>query len=316
MIEAINLTKSFGENKAVDDLSFTVSPGRVVGFLGPNGSGKTTTMRMILGLMEPTQGSARVNGRSFRQFTAPMQEVGAVLDPSAIHPAMTARAHLSWLAKAGRISVKRVDEVLETVGLTEVAQRKVGAFSLGMRQRLGLASALLGDPATLLLDEPVNGLDPDGVLWVRNFMRGLAAEGRTVFVSSHLMHEMEETADRVVVIGRGRLIADKDMDEIIQSGSGGHVLVASPQAPLLTTVLTDAGAKVEHDTEKPSEAAEGRVVVRGLDAASIGELAARYNITLHELAPRAVTLEDMFMELTHDSATYTAAPTEGQKSRS
>ncbi|MBB4935533.1 ABC-2 type transport system ATP-binding protein [Lipingzhangella halophila] len=311
MIEVADLTKRFGRITAVERLSFTVPAGRVVGFLGPNGAGKTTTMRMILGLDHPTSGTVRVNGREFAQLDAPMREVGAVLDAGGIHPGMTARTHLRWLASAGRIPARRVGEVLDAVGLTEAAHRKVGGFSLGMRQRLGIASALLGDPATLLLDEPVNGLDPEGVLWIRTLMRDLAAEGRTVFLSSHLMNEMEETADRVVVIGRGHLVADMDIEEFLRRGSSGYVSVATPHLSLLTTALSEAGAAVEPAADGSRTASEERLAVRGLTAAQVGELAARYGITLHELTPQAASLEETFMELTRDSAQYTASGSVG-----
>ncbi|MFC4565300.1 ABC transporter ATP-binding protein [Nocardiopsis mangrovi] len=302
MIEVADLSKSYGASKAVDGLSFAAPSGRVTGFLGPNGAGKSTTMRMVLGLDHPTGGTALIDGRRYRDFAAPMREVGALLDSGAIHPGMTAAAHLSWLAHAGGIPRRRVAEVLETVGLADAARRAVKGFSLGMRQRLGLAGALLGDPATLILDEPVNGLDPEGVRWIRTLMRGLAAEGRTVFVSSHLMSEMADTADRVVVIGRGRLIADMETDELLRRGSGGHVRVASPHGALLATLLADAGLAVER---AEGGAGDGALMVRGAEAARVGDLAARYNITLHELTQHRASLEDVFMELTGDKSDHT-----------
>ncbi|MFC3998937.1 ABC transporter ATP-binding protein [Nocardiopsis sediminis] len=298
MIEVAELSKSYGRAKAVDKLSFTAPSGRVTGFVGPNGAGKSTTMRMVLGLDRPSGGTALINGRRYRDFPVPLREVGALLDAGAVHPGMTATAHLSWLAHAGGIPHRRVAEVLDTVGLADAAHRKVKGFSLGMRQRLGLAGALLGDPATLILDEPVNGLDPEGVRWMRTLMRGLAAEGRTVFVSSHLMSELADTADRVVVIGRGRLIADMATEELIRRGSGGHVRVASPHAALLATLLTDAGLAVEQ------AGGDDALTVRGADAAQVGDLAARYNVTLHELTSHRASLEDVFMELTRDSADH------------
>lgn len=296
MIEVRGLSKRYGGTMAVDGLSFDVVPGVVTGFLGPNGAGKTTTMRLILGLDRPSAGSATVGGVSYRTLPAPMREVGALLDPKALHPGRTARAHLRWLARAGRIPERRVEEALDLVGLTDVAGERVGSFSLGMHQRLGIATALLGDPATLLLDEPVNGLDPEGILWVRTMLRNLAAEGRTVFVSSHLMGEMQQTADRVVVIGRGRLVAELDVAELTEHTTGNRVKVVSPEREKLSALLSGRGAMVE-------EADDG-LLVAGMDAPSIGEISAANGIRLHELSRRQASLESAFMELTRDSVAY------------
>lgn len=254
-------------------------------------------MRMILGLDNPSAGTATVNGRRYRDLASPMREVGALLDPKALHPGRTAQAHLRWLARAGGTSPNRVEEVLDVVGLTDVAAKQVGSFSLGMYQRLGIATALLGDPATLLFDEPVNGLDPEGILWVRNLMRSFAAEGRTVFVSSHLMGEMQQTADRVVVIGRGRLVADVEVAELTESASGNQVRVLSPQPARLSELLSAEGASVESD-------ADGGLIVGSMDASHVGEIAAANGVRLHELTPRRVSLESAFMKLTHDSVAY------------
>ncbi len=304
MIEVRGLSKRYGETLAVDDLSFDVAPGVVTGFLGPNGAGKSTTMRMILGLDRPSAGSATLDGRSYRDLPAPMREVGALLDPKAVHPGRTARAHLRWLARAGGVPRTRVDEVLDLVGLAAVVDKRVGGFSLGMYQRLGIAAALLGDPGTLLFDEPVNGLDPEGILWVRGLMKDLAAEGRTVFVSSHLMGEMQKTADRVVLIGRGRLIADVDVSELTGRGSANRVKVVSPQSAELAALLAGEGAMVG---DAPDGAADGGLLVSGMEARRIGDVAAEHGIRLHELSPRRASLEDAFMELTHDSVSYRAS---------
>ncbi len=304
MIEVRGLSKRYGETLAVDDLSFDVAPGVVTGFLGPNGAGKSTTMRMILGLDRPSAGSATLDGRSYRDLPAPMREVGALLDPKAVHPGRTARAHLRWLARAGGVPRTRVDEVLDLVGLAAVVDKRVGGFSLGMYQRLGIAAALLGDPGTLLFDEPVNGLDPEGILWVRGLMKDLAAEGRTVFVSSHLMGEMQKTADRVVLIGRGRLIADVDVSELTGRGSANRVKVVSPQSAELAALLAGEGAMVG---DAPDGAADDGLLVSGMEARRIGDVAAEHGIRLHELSPRRASLEDAFMELTHDSVSYRAS---------
>ncbi|MGD9891417.1 MAG: ABC transporter ATP-binding protein [Dehalococcoidia bacterium] len=299
MIEVRSLSKRFGDTVAVDNLSFDIPPGVVTGFLGPNGAGKSTTMRMILGLDRPSGGDVTVNGRPYQDAPAPMREVGALLDAKAVQGGRSAEQHLRWLAQAGGIPRGRVGEVLDIVGLTDVAGKRVGGFSLGMYQRLGIAAALLGDPETLLFDEPVNGLDPEGILWIRNLMKRLAREGRTIFVSSHLMSEMEETAEHVLVIGRGRLIADMSMREFIQKSSGGHVRVVSPQMATLVPLLTGAGASV-------SDGANGALVVTELDAARIGDIAAEHGIALHELSPQSASLEAAFMELTRDSVDYHA----------
>jgi ABC-2 type transport system ATP-binding protein len=299
MIEARELTKRFGERTAVDHVSFTVQPGVVTGFLGPNGAGKSTTMRLILGLDRPSGGSVTVAGRPYDRLVAPVREVGALLDAKAIDGTRTARAHLSWLARAGGIGRRRVGEVLDLVGLSDVADRRAGGFSLGMSQRLGIAAALLGDPPVLLLDEPVNGLDPEGIHWARTLLRDLAAEGRAVLVSSHLMSEMETTADHVLVIGRGRLLADTSMAEFRQMGSGTHVRVVSPDAGRLRELLERAGATLSRD-------ADGALRVVGVDNVRVGELAARLGLRIHELTPQRASLEATFMELTHDSVEYRA----------
>ena len=298
MIEVRELSKHFGDTVAVDGLTFDIRPGVVTGFLGPNGAGKSTTMRMILGLDHPTAGSVQIDGRRFREAAAPMREVGALLDAGAVHGKRTARMHLRWLADAGGLPRGRVDEVLDQVGLSEVAHRRVGGFSLGMSQRLGIATALLGDPKTLLFDEPMNGLDPEGIRWIRTLLQQFAAEGRTVIVSSHLMHEMEETADHVLVIGRGRLIADTTIAEFTQRAAGNHVHVVSPDAAALCELLERAGARVS--------AANGddALAVNGLIAARIGDLAAEHGLRVHELTPRRASLEAAFMELTHESVEY------------
>ncbi len=297
MIEARGLTKRYGTTLAVDDLSFEVRPGQVTGFLGPNGSGKSTTMRMIMGLDHPSAGAVTVNGRSYGDLPRPLREVGALLEAKAIHPGRSAYNHLWFLAQTNGIPRSRVDEVLELVGLADVARRRAGAFSLGMGQRLGMAAALLGDPGVLLFDEPVNGLDPEGIRWVRNLLKALAAEGRTVFVSSHLMSEMALTADHLVVIGRGKLIADLPVQEFIAQSSRQYVRVRSPQAARLGEALRAAGASVVTEPD-------GSLSVTGLAMAEIGETAGRDQVVLHELSPQAASLEDAFMELTHDSVEY------------
>ncbi len=290
VIEVRELSKRYGDTVAVDGVTFDVRPGLVTGFLGPNGSGKSTTMRLILGLDRPTSGSATVHGRPYRELKAPLQEVGALLDAKAVHGSRSARLHLTWLAQAGGIPVRRVDEVLDLVGLSAVAGRKVRGFSLGMSQRLGLAAALLGDPGTLLLDEPVNGLDPDGIRQVRVLLRKLAAEGRTVLVSSHLMAEMEETADRILVIGNGRLAADTTLTELTRQHGGGHVRVVSPQPDRLAAVLTGLGGEVLPEFD-------GALDVTGLTGAQIGDAAAAAGVALHELTPARGSLEEAFLDL-------------------
>jgi ABC-2 type transport system ATP-binding protein len=296
MIVARGLTKRYPTALAVDDLTFTVRPGLVTGFLGPNGAGKSTTMRLILGLDRPTAGSVTVGGRPFADHRYPMYEVGALLDAGAVHPGRTARDHLWCLAQSNRIPRARVDEVLGIVGLDDVAGRRIGTYSLGMRQRLGIAGALLGDPAVLMFDEPVNGLDPEGILWIRTLFRALANEGRTVFVSSHLMSEMSLTADHVIVIGRGRLIVDAPMRELLVRGAA-RVSVRSPDAARLAALLVDAGARVESERD-------GALTVTDLTAETVGELAARHGVVLHELATHAASLEETFFELTNDSVEF------------
>jgi ABC-2 type transport system ATP-binding protein len=297
MIELQHLTKRYGAKTAVDDLTVTVRPGVVTGFLGPNGAGKSTTMRMVLGLDRPTSGTARVNGKRYAEHRAPLREVGALLEARALHPGRTARAHLTALAATAGLPRNRVDEVLELAGITAVADRRVGGFSLGMGQRLGVATALLGDPATVVLDEPVNGLDPDGVLWIRTLARRLAAEGRTVFLSSHLMSEMAVTADHLVVVGRGRLIADVDTAEFIESAGGESVRVRSPRAGELTRLLSADGVRIE-------SAEHGVLDVHGLGAPEIGDRALAAGIAVHELTVVRPSLEAAFMSLTRDEREY------------
>ena len=300
MIEARNLTKRFGTTVAVDDLSFDVKPGIVTGFLGPNGAGKTTTMRMILGLDRPNGGHVTIDGKRFRDLPVPLGEVGALLDPRAFHGGRTGYNHLLCLAQSNGLPARRVDEVLAIVGLETAAKRRAGGFSMGMGQRLGIAAALLGDPRILMFDEPVNGLDPEGIAWVRRLMRDLAAEGRTVFVSSHLMSEMALTADHVLVIGRGRLIRDESIADFIDSSSKASVVVRSPDSERLADLIGRDGGGVTNDNT-------GALVVTGLDAAAVGELAASEGIVLHELAPQRASLEEAFMELTQDSVEFHAS---------
>jgi ABC-2 type transport system ATP-binding protein len=297
VIEATGLTKRYGDKLAVDQLCFEVRPGVVTGFLGPNGSGKSTTMRMIMGLDLPNAGDATVNGRHFHDLAWPMHEVGALLEAKAIHPGRSARNHLLMLAESNRIGRRRVDEVLELVGLSEVANRRAGKFSLGMGQRLGIAAAMLGDPEVLLFDEPVNGLDPDGIRWVRTFLKSLAKEGRTVFVSSHLMSEMALTADEVVIIGKGRLIVQVSIDELLAQGSRQSVRVSSPDIGPLRSALEAEGAATSVEDD-------GSLTVRGKDHKEIGELAARLSVVLYELTPQTESLEEAFMELTESSIEY------------
>ncbi|MGI5340917.1 ATP-binding cassette domain-containing protein [Streptomyces sp. CA-181903] len=302
MIEVSGLTKRYGDRTAVDRLSFTVRPGRVTGFLGPNGAGKSTTLRLVLGLDAPTAGTATVDGVPFRRHSRGLRHVGALLDAGHVHGGRTAAAHLAALARSNAIPRRRVDEVLGEVGLTEVAHRRVGGFSLGMKQRLGIAAALLGDPPVLLFDEPVNGMDPEGVLWVRRLFRRLAAEGRAVFLSSHLMSEMENTADDLIVIGRGRLIAAEPLRDFAARGTHRAVTVATPQAAELSAVLTAAGATVERE----GSAAAPRLTVTGLPAARVGALAHEHRIRLDELTTRTASLEAAFMELTATATEYPA----------
>jgi ABC-2 type transport system ATP-binding protein len=293
------LTKRYGSTVAVDGLTFEVKPGIVTGFLGPNGAGKTTSVRLILGLDKATEGTVTVNGHSYRDKRAPMQEIGALIDPSAVHGGRSAYSHLLWQAQSGGLPRHRVDEVLESIGLTDVAGKKVGGFSLGMHQRLGIASALLGDPPVLLFDEPVNGLDPEGIQWVRSLMRRFADEGRTVFISSHMMSEMEQTADHVLVIGRGRLVADLPMDEFMQRSAHSHVKIVSLRAHDLIPHLEANGALVTNGTVN-------ELTVTGLDAPAIGAIAFEQGIPLNELSLQRASLETAFMELTHDSVEFRA----------
>jgi len=300
MIEANELTKRYGAKTAVDGLSFVVRRGVVTGFLGPNGAGKSTTMRMILGLDAPTSGDVLVAGRRYRELAAPLQEVGALLEARALHPGRSATNHLLALARTHGIPRSRVEEVLELVGLEEVAQRPAGTFSLGMGQRLGIATALLGDPATLVLDEPVNGLDPEGIHWIRNLLRSLAAEGRTVLVSSHLMSEMALTADHLIILGRGRLLADTPAEVFIAQASPPHVRVRSPQAARLRELLLRDGVTIDSTTPSVLD-------VSGLTSEEIGDQAAAEGITLHELCSQRASLEDAFMEFTRDAIEYGVA---------
>jgi ABC-2 type transport system ATP-binding protein len=302
MIEARGLTKRYGDTVAVDDLSFGVEPGRITGFLGPNGAGKTTTMRLILGLDHPTSGTVTVNGKPFAELAYAMREVGALLDAKAVHGGRSAYNHLLCLAETNNLPSRRVDEVLGLVGLTEVARKRSKGFSLGMGQRLGIAAALLGDPAILMFDEPVNGLDPEGILWIRNLMKALAAEGRTIFVSSHLMSEMENTADHLLVIGRGRLIADCTVPEFIAANSRQSVRVRTPQPAALSRVVAAAGGTVHED-------GDGLMVVNGLGVSQVGDLAFENSVRLHELAPAQASLEQAFMELTASSVQFHAGVT-------
>jgi ABC-2 type transport system ATP-binding protein len=298
VIEVERLTKRFGEQVAVDDLTFAVKPGVVTGFLGPNGAGKSTTMRMILGLDAPSSGSATVDGRAYRDLEAPLHEIGAMLEARAIHTGRSAYNHLLAMAQTHGLPRSRVDEVIELVGLERVARKRVGGFSLGMAQRLGIASALLGDPETLILDEPANGLDPEGIQWIRTLLKSLAAEGRTVFLSSHLMSEIALTADHVVVIGRGRLIADSSVAEIVaQASRNAAVRVRTPDAARLRTLLEADGVKV-------TSGERGVLEVQGLTSERIGAVAAQEGFVLHELTPQQASLEDAFMALTGDAVEY------------
>jgi ABC-2 type transport system ATP-binding protein len=296
VIEARNLTKDYGAKRAVDGLTFTVEPGVVTGFLGPNGSGKSTTMRLILGLDAPSRGEVTVNGRHYREHVAPLHEVGALLEARSVHTGRSAYNHLLALAQTHGIGRRRVHELIDLVGLHEVARKRAGQFSLGMGQRLGIATALLGDPQTVILDEPVNGLDPEGIHWIRNLLKGLAAEGRTVFVSSHLMSEMALTADHLIVIGRGRLIADTSVDEFVARASKRVVLVRSPELDRLQALLTGPGVEFA--------ARDGCVEVLGLAADEIGDLAAEHRIPLHELTPQQASLEEAFMEITRGDVEF------------
>ncbi|KUI27394.1 ABC transporter ATP-binding protein [Mycobacterium sp. IS-1742] len=298
MIELTGLTKRFGRVRAVDDLTCTVEPGVVTGFLGPNGAGKSTTMRMILGLDRPSAGTATVMGRPYREHRHPLRTVGALLDARQIHPTRTARSHLRWIAASNKLSDSRVDDVLGMVGLAEVAGKPAGAFSLGMSQRLGIAAALLGDPQVLLFDEPVNGLDPEGIRWIRTLMRDLAGEGRTVFVSSHLLAEMAQTADRLLVIGRGKLIAATTVGEFVNRAGLDTVRVRTPDRPRMCDALAAAGLS--------STIEDSAVLVHGASTEQVGELAARHGLTLHELSIQRASLEEAYMALTDQAVDFRA----------
>ncbi|MFJ3215483.1 ABC transporter ATP-binding protein [Kitasatospora sp. NPDC086801] len=305
MIELHNLTKRYGKTLAVDRLSFQVPQGVVTGFLGPNGAGKSTTMRMILDLDRPTSGRVTLDGKRYGQLSEPLKYIGALLEAKAVHPGRTARDHLLWLAQSNRIPTRRVDEVLNLVGLTPVARKRARGFSLGMGQRLGIASALLGDPEIVMFDEPVNGLDPEGILWIRNLMKRLATEGRTVFVSSHLMSEMAVTADHLVVIGRGRLLADLPMPEFIRRNSRSAVRLRTPHPERLLDVLSGAGLRPEPGPGGSYEVVDG-------DLARLGDLAATHGVVLHELSPQQASLEEAFMQMTADSVEYHAGDGPGR----
>jgi len=317
LIEARDLTKRFGDKVAVDHLTFSVAPGRVTGFLGPNGAGKSTTMRLVLGLDRPQGGTATIGGRTYSQLSKPLQTVGALLEARSVHTGRSARNHLLVLAQTQDLPARRVDEVLDLVGLRDVARKRAGGFSLGMSQRLGIAAAMLGDPKVLMLDEPANGLDPEGIRWIRTLMQHLASEGRTIFVSSHLMSEMAVTADHLIVIGRGKLIADSSTQEFIQRSSERSVLVRTPDGDRLRDLITAEGGTVRPEETGNGNGAEAlartdgvadkgvaSMVVTGLPAPRIGELAASASVVLHELAPRLASLEEAFMELTADSVEY------------
>jgi ABC-2 type transport system ATP-binding protein len=297
MIVAENLSKSFGAKRAVADVSFTVQPGKVTGFLGPNGAGKSTTMRMIVGLDRPTGGRVTVNGRPYAQLRSPLTEVGVLLDAKAVHTGRTARNHLRAMAATHGIPRARVDEVIELTGIGSVAGKRAGKFSLGMGQRLGIAAALLGDPHTLILDEPVNGLDPEGVRWVRQFVRHLAAEGRTVLLSSHLMSEMAQTADHVIVLGRGQVLADADLSALVRAWTSNAVLVRSPRLSELVAAVS--GPDITVTASEP-----GMAEITGITAAALGDLAASLGIPVHELTSRSGSLEDAYLALTGDSVEY------------
>jgi ABC-2 type transport system ATP-binding protein len=297
VIEARELSKRYGSTLAVDSLSFDVQAGQVTGFLGPNGAGKSTTLRMVMGLDAPTGGQITIDGRPYASMTRPLFEVGAMLEAKAIHEGRSAYNHLLCLAKSNGIGRRRVEEVLDMVGLTSVAHKRAGLFSLGMGQRLGIGVALLGDPGVLILDEPVNGLDPDGIVWIRTLMKSLANEGRTVFVSSHLMAEMALTADHVIVIGRGKLLAEASVEDLIKGSAQNYVRVRSPQGARLAALVIGKGG-----SSRPEP--DGALAVTGLDAAAIGDLAGTNGIFLHELSPQEASLEEAYMELTHDSVDY------------
>src|SRR5438874_941885 len=306
VIEAQGLTKDYGDKRAVDGLTFSVRPGIVTGFLGPNGSGKSTTMRLVLGLDAPSAGDVTVNGKHYRDHLAPLHEVGALLEARSVHTGRSAYMHLLALARTHGIPRSRVEELIDLVGLREVAKKRAGKFSLGMGQRLGIAAALLGDPSTVMLDEPVNGLDPEGIHWMRSLLKGLAAEGRTVFVSSHLMSEMSLTADHLIVIGRGKKIADTSTSEFLSAASGNVVRVRSPQAAELQRLLAAPEVTIE-------ALAPGYVEVHGLTAAQIGDIAAENSLALHELTPQQASLEEAFMDLTREDIEFRAAELEPEE---
>ncbi|WP_435847494.1 ABC transporter ATP-binding protein [Streptomyces cyaneofuscatus] len=322
MIKAYGLTKRYGDRTVVQDLDFTVHPGTVTGFLGPNGAGKSTTMRMLLGLDTPTRGRSTIGGRAYAAHRAPLTQVGALLEARSVHPSRSARNHLIALAHTHGIPRRRVEEVIALAGLTDAAHRRVKGFSLGMGQRLGIAAALLGDPATVILDEPVNGLDPEGVLWIRTLLRSLAAEGRTVLVSSHLMSEMALTADHLIVIGRGRLLADTTVDELVRQAGGASVKVVTPQPDDLRAHLAAPGVEITTTATATSTATATTTTttttggttplhelhIRGTESAHIGAVAAAHGIPLHELTPQTVSLEQAFMDLTQDAADHRSQP--------
>jgi ABC-2 type transport system ATP-binding protein len=304
MIEASHLTKRYRNTTAVDEVSFVVRPGRVTGFLGPNGAGKSTTMRMVLGLDTPTSGTVLVNGKPYAQLADPLRSVGALLDAKAIVGSRSAANHLKWLADSNGIDRRRVGEVLDIVGLADVAGKRVSTFSLGMNQRLGIAAALLGDPETVMFDEPINGLDPDGIVWIRNLMKSLASEGRTVFLSSHLMSEMALTADHLLVIARGRIIADASTDEFVNGHAAPSVRARAVEQDDLVVALGQRGAVVQRGPD-------GSLVVTGLDCAAVGGAASAHGITLLELAPQVGSLEEAFFDLTRDETDYHAGALAG-----
>jgi ABC-2 type transport system ATP-binding protein len=303
VIEVDHLVKHYGTVTAVDGLTFIVRPGHVTGFLGPNGAGKTTTMRVILGLDAPTSGTTRVNDKNYHDLVRPLHQVGALLDAGALHPGRTAEAHLLSIAQSNGIGRRRVTEMLQLTGLESVANRRLKGFSLGMKQRLGIAVALLGDPPVLMFDEPVNGLDTEGIAWIRQFLKALGAEGRTVLVSSHLMSEMAQTADRLIVIGRGRLIADTTTAQLVDSSTRSDVLLRTPRAAEMQALMTARGATVKREDD-------GALAVTGLDAAAIGDLAAGHGIPVHALIPRTASLEDAYLDLTGESTDFHAAAPE------
>ncbi|MQM27005.1 ABC transporter ATP-binding protein [Glycomyces albidus] len=307
MIEARELTKRYGDKTVVDRLSFTVKPGEVTGFLGPNGAGKSTTMRMVLGLDAPTAGEVHVNGRSYAGHAAPLHEIGALLEAKSVHPGRSAVGHLTALAQTHGIGRRRVDEVIDLAGLGSVAHKRVGAFSLGMGQRLGIAAALLGDPEVVMLDEPVNGLDPEGVLWIRNLLAQLAGEGRAVLLSSHLMSETAQVADHLIIIGRGRLLADTSVADLVEASLGG-VRVGTDEAARLGPLLAGPGVSV-------TSSGDGELQVAGLSAREIAAVALRHGVLVHELTPTGVSLEEAFMELTRDELEYQSAPASGRTER-